>query len=96
MFQRIVGLFVRVFCHHRRQQRFQREESLLSNAEAGTGLFRGKTTAIISSAPYKKRCQETRGASILVVTYEGEHRHSQPAMEENMAPAVGMLIESTS
>ncbi|KAB2024996.1 hypothetical protein ES319_D06G123600v1 [Gossypium barbadense] len=28
--------------------------------------------------------------SMLIVTYEGEHRHTQPAMQENMAPAVGM------
>lgn len=28
--------------------------------------------------------------SMLIVTYEGEHRHTQPGMQENMALAAGM------
>ncbi|MFQ6643077.1 hypothetical protein Gotur_017126 [Gossypium turneri] len=28
--------------------------------------------------------------SMLILTYEGEHRHTQPAKQENMAPAAGM------
>lgn len=34
--------------------------------------------------------------TMLIVTYEGEHRHSQAAMQENAAPAgVGLVFEST-
>lgn len=33
--------------------------------------------------------------AMLIVTYEGEHRHSHPAMLENVAAGVGMVFEST-
>lgn len=34
--------------------------------------------------------------TMLIVTYEGEHRHAQAAMQENVVPAgVGLVFEST-
>ncbi|XP_022731890.1 probable WRKY transcription factor 17 [Durio zibethinus] len=65
----------------------------------------------IKGSPYPRgyyKCSTIRGCparkhverapddpSMLIVTYEGEHRHSQPAMQENMAPALGLVFEST-
>ncbi|XVF35731.1 hypothetical protein REPUB_Repub18cG0171600 [Reevesia pubescens] len=65
----------------------------------------------IKGSPYPRgyyKCSTIRGCparkhverapddpSMLIVTYEGEHRHSQSAMQENMAPAMGLVFEST-
>ncbi|KAK8679629.1 hypothetical protein V6N13_145073 [Hibiscus sabdariffa] len=66
----------------------------------------------IKGSPYPRgyyKCSAVRGCparkhverapddpSMLIVTYDWEHRHSEPAMEDSMAPAVGLVIESTS
>ncbi|KAL4335473.1 hypothetical protein GQ457_07G043760 [Hibiscus cannabinus] len=66
----------------------------------------------IKGSPYPRgyyKCSAVRGCparkhverapddpSMLIVTYEWEHRHSEPAVEDNMAAAVGLIIESTS
>ena len=34
----------------------------------------------------------TDDPSMLIVTYEGEHRHSEGAAQENMAPGVGLVV----
>lgn len=34
--------------------------------------------------------------TMLIVTYEGEHRHSQPVLQDNVAASeVGLVLEST-
>ncbi|GMI81546.1 WRKY DNA-binding protein 11 [Hibiscus trionum] len=66
----------------------------------------------IKGSPYPRgyyKCSAVRGCparkhverspddpSMLIVTYEWEHRHSQAATEDNMAPAVGLVIQSSS
>ncbi|XP_039044289.1 probable WRKY transcription factor 11 [Hibiscus syriacus] len=58
----------------------------------------------IKGSPYPRgyyKCSSIRGCparkhverapddpSMLIVTYEGEHRHSQPATQQNLAPVV--------
>ncbi|XWS17906.1 hypothetical protein CRYUN_Cryun33cG0108800 [Craigia yunnanensis] len=65
----------------------------------------------IKGSPYPRgyyKCSSIRGCparkhverapddpSMLIVTYEGEHRHSQPAMHEKVAPGLGQVFEST-
>ncbi|WRX34222.1 WRKY domain - like 10 [Theobroma cacao] len=65
----------------------------------------------IKGSPYPRgyyKCSTIRGCparkhverapddpAMLIVTYEGEHRHSQPAMQDNVAPGVGLVFEST-
>lgn len=65
----------------------------------------------IKGSPYPRgyyKCSAFRGCparkhverdsddpSMLIVTYEWEHRHSEPAMEKNMVPAEGLVSEST-
>ncbi|KAH1067230.1 hypothetical protein J1N35_032217 [Gossypium stocksii] len=65
----------------------------------------------IKGSPYPRgyyKCSAFRGCparkhverdsddpSMLIVTYEWEHRHSEPAMEKNMVPAEGLVFEST-
>ncbi|XWS72818.1 hypothetical protein CRYUN_Cryun02cG0073000 [Craigia yunnanensis] len=60
----------------------------------------------IKGSPYPRgyyKCSTIRGCparkhverapddpSMLIVTYEEEHRHSQPAMQDNMAPGIGL------
>ncbi|XP_022750369.1 probable WRKY transcription factor 17 [Durio zibethinus] len=65
----------------------------------------------IKGSPYPRgyyKCSTIRGCparkhveraldepSMLIVTYEGEHRHSQPAMHDNVASGLGLVFEST-
>ncbi|GMI94782.1 WRKY DNA-binding protein 11 [Hibiscus trionum] len=50
----------------------------------------------IRGCPARKHVERaTDDPAMLIVTYEGEHRHSQPAAQENMAPAMGMIFKST-
>ncbi|KAE8735197.1 putative WRKY transcription factor 17 [Hibiscus syriacus] len=65
----------------------------------------------IKGSPYPRgyyKCSSIRGCparkhverdpddpSMLIVSYEGEHRHSQPATLQNLAPAVGLHWSST-
>ncbi|XP_059643373.1 probable WRKY transcription factor 17 [Cornus florida] len=65
----------------------------------------------IKGSPYPRgyyKCSSVRGCparkhverakddpAMLVVTYEGEHRHSQPAKQENVALDLGLVLEST-
>ncbi|KAK9266070.1 hypothetical protein L1049_018207 [Liquidambar formosana] len=65
----------------------------------------------IKGSPYPRgyyKCSSMRGCparkhveratddpTMLIVTYEGEHRHSQSAMQENVSGGVGLVFEST-
>ncbi|GMI89513.1 WRKY DNA-binding protein 11 [Hibiscus trionum] len=47
----------------------------------------------IRGCPARKHVERARDdPSMLIVTYEGEHRHSQPAAQENVAPVVGLVF----
>ncbi|KAE8718783.1 putative WRKY transcription factor 17 [Hibiscus syriacus] len=49
----------------------------------------------IRGCPARKHVERaTDDPSMLIVTYEGEHRHSQPAAQENMAPGVELVFKS--
>lgn len=65
----------------------------------------------IKGSPYPRgyyKCSTVRGCparkhveranddpKMLIVTYEGEHRHAQHAMQENLSGGVGLVFEST-
>ncbi|GLT74707.1 hypothetical protein SLA2020_464900 [Shorea laevis] len=65
----------------------------------------------IKGSPYPRgyyKCSTVRGCparkhverapddpKMLIVTYEGEHRHTQPAMQENLSSGIGLVFEST-
>ncbi|GLU01178.1 hypothetical protein SLE2022_185000 [Rubroshorea leprosula] len=65
----------------------------------------------IKGSPYPRgyyKCSTIRGCparkhveralddpTMLVVTYEGEHRHTQPALQDNLPPGLGLVFEST-
>ncbi|XP_057956946.1 probable WRKY transcription factor 17 [Malania oleifera] len=65
----------------------------------------------IKGSPYPRgyyKCSSVRGCparkhverapddpTMLIVTYEGEHRHSQAAMQDNVAARVGLMFESS-
>ncbi|MBA0703301.1 hypothetical protein Golax_015631 [Gossypium laxum] len=50
----------------------------------------------VRGCPARKHVERaTDDPSMLIVTYEGEHRHSEGAAQENMAPGVGLVFKST-
>ncbi|KAM7490689.1 hypothetical protein LguiA_033610 [Lonicera macranthoides] len=65
----------------------------------------------IKGSPYPRgyyKCSSLRGCparkhveratddpTMLIVTYEGEHKHTVDAMQENVAPALGLMFQST-
>ncbi|XWS70560.1 hypothetical protein CRYUN_Cryun03dG0057900 [Craigia yunnanensis] len=83
--------------------------SKISDIPADEDSWRKYGQKPIKGSPYPRgyyKCSTIRGCparkhverapdepSMLIVTYEGEHRHSQPAMQENMAPGVRLVFE---
>lgn len=62
------------------------------------GIFSGYyKCSTMRGCPARKHVERAPDdPTMLIVTYEGEHRHSQAAMQENVVPAgVGLVFEST-
>ncbi|XP_039018538.1 probable WRKY transcription factor 17 isoform X1 [Hibiscus syriacus] len=50
----------------------------------------------VRGCPARKHVERaTDDPSMLIVTYEGEHRHSESTAQENMAPGAGLVFKST-
>ncbi|WCJ30501.1 WRKY DNA-binding protein 11 [Euphorbia peplus] len=50
----------------------------------------------VRGCPARKHVERaTDDPAMLIVTYEGEHRHSQPALQENMSGGLGLVFESS-
>lgn len=73
-------------------------KDLFSNVDLFFLLIRGYyKCSTVRGCPARKHVERaTDDPTMLIVTYEGEHRHTiQAAMQENAAGIVGLVFEST-